>query len=162
MTNYQAEKANRYTVACYDETGTRCLGWHLSAGQLTTDHAKAATMPRAEAEQLAHDLREYAASKGRGSTFSPQAQADTAAADALQEMGFHAGPWNAPTETKTGSDKQKNRFIDMTPTWPQAARIIAAALEHGTDKGRDAARAELFRMADLLDQLQAEQTERQQ
>ena len=49
------------------------------------------------------------------------------------------------------------RTIDMTPTWPQAARIIAAALENGTDKGRDAARAELFRMADLLHALQAQQ-----
>lgn len=32
------------------------------------------------------------------------------------------------------------RTIDMTPTWPQAAQIIAAALENGTDKGREAAR----------------------
>lgn len=47
-----------------------------------------------------------------------------------------------------------SRFIDMTPTWPQAARIIAAALENGTDKGREAARTELFRMAELLDQMQ--------
>ncbi len=49
------------------------------------------------------------------------------------------------------------RTIDMTPTWPQAARIIAAALENGTDTGREAARAELFRMADLLHDLQAQQ-----
>lgn len=42
------------------------------------------------------------------------------------------------------------RYIDLTPTWPEAARIIAAALENGTGKGREAARAELFRMADLL------------
>lgn len=45
--------------------------------------------------------------------------------------------------------------IDLTPTWPAAARIIAVALEHGTSKGREAARAELFRMADLLDHFQA-------
>jgi hypothetical protein len=50
------------------------------------------------------------------------------------------------------------RTIDMTPTWPQAAQIIAAALENGTDKGREAARGELFRMANLLDQLQREAT----
>lgn len=48
------------------------------------------------------------------------------------------------------------RFIDMKPTWTQAAQIIAAALENGTDKGRDAARAELFRMASILDQITAE------
>ena len=41
--------------------------------------------------------------------------------------------------------------IDMT--WSAAAQIIAAALENGTDKGRDAARAELFRMAQVLDEL---------
>lgn len=51
------------------------------------------------------------------------------------------------------------RYIDMTPTWGQAARIIAAALENGTDKGRDAARTELFRMAELIDQLTAERAE---
>lgn len=47
------------------------------------------------------------------------------------------------------------RYIDMTPTWRQAAQIIAAVLENGTDKGREAARAELFRMADLLDAMNA-------
>lgn len=45
------------------------------------------------------------------------------------------------------------RTIDLTPSWPQAARIIAAALENGTGAGREAARAELFRMAEILDQL---------
>jgi len=54
------------------------------------------------------------------------------------------------------------RHIDITPTWPQAARIIAVALENGTDEGRAAARAELFRMADLLDQLQKQQDEQEQ
>lgn len=48
------------------------------------------------------------------------------------------------------------RTIDLTPTWRQAAQIIAAALEHGTETGREAARAELFRMAEILDQLLAE------
>lgn len=46
-----------------------------------------------------------------------------------------------------------SRTIDMTPTWPQAAQIIAAALENGTSTGREAARTELFRMADLIDHL---------
>lgn len=49
------------------------------------------------------------------------------------------------------------RFIDVTPTWRTAAQIIAAALENGTDAGREAARAELSRMADMLDALKAEQ-----
>lgn len=43
------------------------------------------------------------------------------------------------------------RTLKIEMTWKTAAQIIAAALENGTDKGRDAARAELFRMADLLD-----------
>jgi hypothetical protein len=51
------------------------------------------------------------------------------------------------------------RYIDMTPTWPEAARIIAAALENGTGAGRDAARAELFRMADVLHTLNTRQPE---
>lgn len=53
------------------------------------------------------------------------------------------------------------RTIDLTPTWPQAARIIAAALENGTGEGRDMARAELFRMADLLANLQADTAARE-
>lgn len=51
-----------------------------------------------------------------------------------------------------------NRFIDLTPTWQEAAAIIAAALENGTDRGRVAARAELFRMAALLDELDSTAT----
>lgn len=46
-----------------------------------------------------------------------------------------------------------SRFIDLTPTWREAATIIAAALENGTGKGREAARDELFRMATILDQI---------
>lgn len=45
------------------------------------------------------------------------------------------------------------RTIDLTPTWPEAARIIAAALENGTGQGRDAARSELFRMAQIIEHL---------
>lgn len=51
-----------------------------------------------------------------------------------------------------------NRFIDLTPTWQEAATIIAAALENGTGEGREMARAELFRMAAILDGLKANQT----
>lgn len=51
-----------------------------------------------------------------------------------------------------------SRFIDLTPTWQEAAAIIAAALEGGTGTGRDMARAELFRMAAILDDLKADQT----
>lgn len=41
--------------------------------------------------------------------------------------------------------------IEYHMTWSAAAQIIAAALENGTGAGRDAARAELFRMASILD-----------
>lgn len=51
-----------------------------------------------------------------------------------------------------------SRFIDLTPTWQQAAAIIAVALENGTGTGREMARAELFRMAAILDDLKADQT----
>ena len=74
-----------------------------------------------------------------------------------------AHDWNSFSKSKGYKSRYRAerfesvRFIDMTPTWRQAALIIAAALENGTGKGRDAARAELFRMADLLDQLIAEQ-----
>lgn len=48
------------------------------------------------------------------------------------------------------------RTISLRMTWKAAAQIIAAALEHGTDEGRSAARAELFRMAAILDQQNAD------
>ena len=47
-----------------------------------------------------------------------------------------------------------SRTIKMQLDWQTAAQIIAAALENGTDKGRDAARAELFRMAAILTECQ--------
>jgi len=45
--------------------------------------------------------------------------------------------------------------IDLTPTWTEAAQIIAVALENGTGTGRDMARAELIRMGGILDELRA-------
>lgn len=44
-----------------------------------------------------------------------------------------------------------SRTIDMTPTWAAAVEIYIAALENGTDKDRDAAKAEFRRMARMLD-----------
>lgn len=48
--------------------------------------------------------------------------------------------------------------IDITPTWPQAVEILIAALENGTETGQAAARAELRRMAQILDSI-ANETE---
>jgi hypothetical protein len=53
----------------------------------------------------------------------------------------------------------KGKRISLIPTWQEAATIIAAALENGTGKGRDMARAELFRMASILDDLKTSETE---
>lgn len=44
------------------------------------------------------------------------------------------------------------RHIDMTPTWPEALRMIRAVLENGTDHGKDLAWAELERMAKIAQQ----------
>jgi hypothetical protein len=52
----------------------------------------------------------------------------------------------------------EQRTIQMDMTWRYAAKIIAAALENGTGKGQEMARAELFRMAEMLDQLRDQQT----
>lgn len=70
-------------------------------------------------------------------------------------------------------DRTKNRFyciplkvrpmtrtIDLTPTWKEAAHIIAAVLENGTHEGRQAARAELFKMAEILDEMKERQKEK--
>jgi len=51
------------------------------------------------------------------------------------------------------------RTVDLTPTWRAAAQIIAAALENGTGEGKEMARAELFRMGELLDKLLEQQKE---
>ena len=48
---------------------------------------------------------------------------------------------------KTDSDGR--RFIDMTPTWPQALRMLRAVIENGTDEGKADAWTELERMAEL-------------
>lgn len=42
--------------------------------------------------------------------------------------------------------------IEMTPTWGAILPVLLAAMEHGTDKGRDSARVELTRMAELADE----------
>ena len=47
------------------------------------------------------------------------------------------------------------RTVNLAPTWRKAMAIYIAALEHGTGEGREAARAELMRVADILDQQNA-------
>ena len=42
------------------------------------------------------------------------------------------------------------KTIDITPTWPEMGRIIAALMESGTDTGKRAAFEELKRMADVM------------
>lgn len=41
--------------------------------------------------------------------------------------------------------------IDMTPTWSAIAGVLILALENGNEKGRQAAREELKRMAKIAD-----------
>ena len=41
--------------------------------------------------------------------------------------------------------------LSINMTWKQSARIIAVALENGTTKGKQIAREELMRMADVAD-----------
>lgn len=43
------------------------------------------------------------------------------------------------------------KTIDITPTWVQAAKIIALALVNGTEEGRKIAKDELIHMAKLAD-----------
>ena len=45
------------------------------------------------------------------------------------------------------TDKDGNRFIDMTPTWPEALRMCRAVIENGTAEGKASAWAELEKMA---------------
>jgi hypothetical protein len=45
--------------------------------------------------------------------------------------------------------------IDLTPTWRTTVQICCMALEAGTEEGKKAARAELLRLADHVDTLQA-------
>ena len=42
-----------------------------------------------------------------------------------------------------------SRYIDMTPTWPEALRMYRALIESGTEEGKATAWAELERMAEL-------------
>ncbi len=48
------------------------------------------------------------------------------------------------------------RTIDMTPTWAGAVEIYLMALEDGTDTGKEMAREEIRRMAQMLDQINEE------
>lgn len=41
------------------------------------------------------------------------------------------------------------RTIKLTPTWPEACRLLLAVLENGTPEGQDMARRELARMAEI-------------
>ena len=47
------------------------------------------------------------------------------------------------------TDADGRRYIDMTPTWPEALRMARAVIENGTDEGQALAWAEIERMAEL-------------
>lgn len=47
-------------------------------------------------------------------------------------------------------EAEPEKTIDITPTWPETVRIIAALMESGTDTGKQAAFEELKRMADVM------------
>lgn len=49
------------------------------------------------------------------------------------------------------TDRKPAGTIDFTPTWRAIVPIIIAALEDGTDAGKQAAKAELYRMAEVAD-----------
>jgi len=50
----------------------------------------------------------------------------------------------------------KTEYIDVTPTWETAAAALAHVMADGTAEGQKLARAELIRMGQLVDNLQAE------
>jgi flagellar biosynthesis/type III secretory pathway protein FliH len=50
----------------------------------------------------------------------------------------------------------KTEYIDVTPTWETAAATLAHVMQEGTAEGQKLARAELIRMGQLVDNLQAE------
>ncbi len=50
----------------------------------------------------------------------------------------------------------KTEYIDVTPTWETAAATLAHVMRDGTAEGQKLARAELIRMGQLVDNLQAE------
>jgi len=47
------------------------------------------------------------------------------------------------------TDSDGRRYIDMTPTWPEALRMLRAVIDNGTDEGKALAWAEIERMAKL-------------
>jgi len=49
----------------------------------------------------------------------------------------------------TKTDTDGNRYIDMTPTWPEALRMYRMLIENGDAEGKATAWAELERMAEI-------------
>jgi hypothetical protein len=43
--------------------------------------------------------------------------------------------------------------IDFTPSWRKSMYYIIAALENGTNEGKAMAREELYRLADVMDEM---------
>lgn len=50
----------------------------------------------------------------------------------------------------------KTEYIDVTPTWETAAATLAHVMRDGTAEGQKLAAAEIIRMGQLVDNLQAE------
>lgn len=62
----------------------------------------------------------------------------------------------SPDEIKAELREQNApRFIDVTPTWADLMPAFFQILENGTDTGKELARAELTRLAQMADRINA-------
>ncbi|TQM89561.1 hypothetical protein [Roseinatronobacter monicus] len=76
----------------------KMLGYYAGPGHYCAAEADARHMTRQQADQLAEDLDSYAAVRGTCEHYfavrRPQESAWDAAAEALKDEGFYAGPWD--------------------------------------------------------------------
>jgi len=173
------QQHSEWIIIAYTAAQNAC-GYYRAPQKFTGNRADAARMSRDDAERLIEDLNYVQATKGgwkiyRARPVSLQAperseNENSAAHDALREQLFD-GPWNdydpheqaaSPVSFSESQNYIRDaptyaanvHTINMRMTWRQAAQMIAAALEYGTGEGKANARAELFRMAAILDQLE--------
>ena len=55
-----------------------------------------------------------------------------------------------------------SRFIDMTPTWPEAVEMLLAVMENGTPEGVEMAKAEFRRLGQIAQSVQEQSASRAQ
>lgn len=133
--------------SCPFLAGERAARWKLGWNEMRADVVRAGRI-------IAHDCERGECSADELAPYGDKVTESVRRRLAMQEAAPVAKPEPAPVDAFGLSPL----IIDMTPTWAAIMPALIAALENGTETGKDMARKELMRLAQTVDALNSKES----